>query len=192
MAITHYVSTALIGGAAGALDAIDGAILNDEDRAFATLNNVFYLYQLDATSGAAESSPDIITPDANPGTKRWILQDVYSETPKKHITGLVLSNDADTAHDINITAGEARDSTNAVDLVLASEITKQIDVGWAVGDDDGGLFAGAVAANTIYHVFLIKRSDTGVVDAGFDIDPAAANIPANYDYYRWIGYVLTD
>jgi len=75
MANTVFMSkTGLIGGEATKLDSIDGAVLVDGDAAFVNVLNVQYIYRLDADSGAAESSPNIIAPDTNPGTKRWILQ----------------------------------------------------------------------------------------------------------------------
>lgn len=65
---------ALTGGAAGALDSIDGAVLEDGDvSVVGSSTAVFYPYRVNATSGAAESSPAIIAPDTNPGTKRHIL-----------------------------------------------------------------------------------------------------------------------
>ena len=71
---TAYKCTALTGGAAGALDAIDGALLLDGDFAFVMVGNLNYTYLLDVDSGSAESSPTIISPDVNAGTKRWVLQ----------------------------------------------------------------------------------------------------------------------
>ena len=117
---------------------------------------------------------------------------VQTGLPTNYIGGLILSPDTDTDHDVNITAGTARDATDTVDMVLASEITKQIDAGWAVGDDAGGLDADAVAASTLYAVWLIKRSDTGVVDALFSTSFSAPTMPADYDYKRLIGAVKTD
>ena len=108
-----------------------------------------------------------------------------------YITGLILSNDTDADNDINITAGLCRDSTNAEIIELASEITKRIDAAWSVGNDAGGIDTGTVAAATIYSVWLIKRSDTGVVDALFSLSMTAPTMPANYDYKRFIGYVWT-
>lgn len=55
------------------LDYADGNSLLDKDRAFVIVAGVAYLYELNATSGAAESSPNVIAPDTNAGTKRWIL-----------------------------------------------------------------------------------------------------------------------
>ena len=66
-----YGATALTGGTTGCLDAINGALLNDGDKAFVLTATQFYFYTLDANSGAAESSPDIISPDTNAGNKRW-------------------------------------------------------------------------------------------------------------------------
>jgi len=75
MANTVFMSkTGLTGGEATKLDSIDGATLTDNDAAFVNVANVQYIYRLDADSGAAESSPNIIAPDTNPGDKRWILQ----------------------------------------------------------------------------------------------------------------------
>ena len=68
-----YGATSLIGGGSGALDAIDGAALVDGDGVVVIIDGLSYFYHLDATSGAGESSPRIISPDANAGTKRWLL-----------------------------------------------------------------------------------------------------------------------
>jgi hypothetical protein len=70
----YYSKTTLTGGAATALDYIDGSLLVDGDFAYVTVAGVVYTYKLNASSGAAESSPNIISPDTNAGTKRWILQ----------------------------------------------------------------------------------------------------------------------
>ena len=72
-----YGATSLIGGVAGSVDNIDGAALADKDALRAAVQDVgIYEYVLDASSGAAESSPDIISPDTNAGTKRWILKGI--------------------------------------------------------------------------------------------------------------------
>lgn len=76
MALTAYQKTALTGGGADALDGIDGNTLNDGDFAFCFVSGSLYVYILDADSGASESAPGVIAPDANPGDKRWLLQDL--------------------------------------------------------------------------------------------------------------------
>jgi len=72
--IIAYKCTALTGGTADSLDAINGNLLADNDFAFALVGGLAYLYNLNASSGAAEDSPRVIAPDTNPGNKRWILQ----------------------------------------------------------------------------------------------------------------------
>lgn len=80
----YYSPTALTGGAANALDYIDGAddgeghALADGDVAHVMVAGVLYQYRLNATSGATESSPSIIKPDTNGGDKRWILQRTFT------------------------------------------------------------------------------------------------------------------
>jgi hypothetical protein len=113
--------------------------------------------------------------------------------PTNHKNGLILSNDSgDAAHDINVTAGKARDATDVGNLALATEITKQIDAAWAVGDDAGGLDTGTVAADTMYAVWLIKRVDTDVVDVLLSASFTAPTMPTNYTLKRLIGAILTD
>ena len=73
----YWSKTALTGGAAGALDSIDGASLTDGHFAHVTVSGVLYIHKLDADSAAAESSPGVIAPDANAGDKRWVLQNAY-------------------------------------------------------------------------------------------------------------------
>jgi len=61
----------LTGGGEGALDRIDGAILEAGDVTIvATSDLEAYVYVLQL-SGALESPPDIIAPDINAGSKRW-------------------------------------------------------------------------------------------------------------------------
>jgi hypothetical protein len=103
-----------------------------------------------------------------------------------------MSNDTDTEHDISIAAGTCRDSANGTTMTLSSAMVKRIDAAWAAESTNGGLFSGAVANTTWYHVFLIEKDSDRSVDAGFDTSLTAANIPAGYTEYRRIGSVLTD
>ena len=71
-------ATALTGGGEGALDAINGNLLLDKYGAIVAVGgDKYYFYTLDEDSGLAESSPDVIAPDANAGLKRWILTEVF-------------------------------------------------------------------------------------------------------------------
>jgi len=75
-----YPCIALTGGGDGSLDAIDGSLLKDGDAAYVDIpaTKKHYTYTLDADSGASEISPEVISPDSNAGTKRWILLEVES------------------------------------------------------------------------------------------------------------------
>lgn len=113
---------------------------------------------------------------------------------KGYIYGLSISNNGtDSDHDIDIAAGTAMSEDGNLEwLNVASGLTKRIDATWAVGTASGGLFTGTVANNTWYHVFVIRKTSDGSVDAGFDTSLTAANIPTGYVEYRRIGSVLTD
>ncbi len=105
----------------------------------------------------------------------------------------------DTDHDIVVSAGTCRDSTNAVDITTTG-ITKRFEITWAVGNGNGGLNAtdfaaggGDMAASTEYHLFIIM-SAAGVVDFGADQDPEASRLltDSGYAYYRRLGSIITN
>jgi hypothetical protein len=116
--------------------------------------------------------------------------------PINYLGGLTLSNNStDSAHDIDIAAGAARDNANGTDLTLSSAMTKQIDATWASGDGNGGMADGvSLSTNTWYHVFVVA-TDAGGVDAGFDTAVNASNLVGTSGVasaFRRIGSVLTD
>lgn len=102
------------------------------------------------------------------------------------ITGLITSNSLiDTVNDIVISPGLARSSDDTADIYLPSSITKQLDAVWAVGTNAGGLSTGSIS-NTTYHVYVISRPDTGVVDVLFDTSATSPTLPTNYTKFRRI------
>jgi hypothetical protein len=105
------------------------------------------------------------------------------------ISGLTLSAAGATAT-FGVAAGEASDSGNVVLMQLASAYTKTTS-NWAVGSGNGALDTGAISAASWYHVFLIRRPDTGVVDVLVSLSPTAPTLPANYTQFRRIGSLLT-
>ena len=107
--------------------------------------------------------------------------------------GLGTSNNAtDANNDIDVAAGFVVSSDGLEQMTLASAITKRLDASWAVGTNQGGLDTGSKANSTWYHVHLIKRVDTGVVDVLFSTSATAPTLPANYTKSRRIGSVQTD
>jgi len=139
-----------------------------------------------------------IIDDGAGGTNRKVAASriktyVDAGLPRGYLSGMGLSNATDTAHDITVAVGEVRDNANAVDIVLASAMTKRIDATWSSGSGNGGLASGvSIATNTWYHVHAIVVS--GSVDIGFDTSITAANLVANNSAsaFRRIGAVLTD
>lgn len=106
-ATQFYPAVALTGGGTGALDKISGAGLNDRDVAIvvlkghATYGNAVLFYVLSATSGAAESVPNVIAPDVSAGTKRWLLTQVWAGNVSpgadgSHYAQVTNTNDATT------------------------------------------------------------------------------------------------
>ncbi|MEI3803171.1 hypothetical protein V6R85_01505 [Agrobacterium sp. CCNWLW32] len=128
------------------------------------------------------------------GSGAWVLlnpQMTSGAAQQGHLYGLVLSNNSgDAANDIDIAAGNAASDASPYHLmVLASSLTKRLDAAWAVGTGNGGLDTGSIGNNT-YHVWLIQRSDTGVVDALFSLSATAPTMPSNYDRKRRIGSII--
>lgn len=112
-------------------------------------------------------------------------------TQRGHIYGLTLSNNvSDATNDIDIAAGDcASDDAIPSLMTLSSTLTKRLDAAWAVGTGNGGLDTGSIA-NTTYHVWLIQRSDTGVVDALFSASATSPTMPANYDRKAYVGPII--
>jgi hypothetical protein len=127
-------------------------------------------------------------PDDNYGQ-----EDLKRALPFEHVSGFKITHHTDTDHDINIGPGSARSElTNGHrNMEFEYSTTKQIDATWAAGSDQGGMFTGSVAADTLYHVFIIGDRE-GNIDAGFDTSATCANIPTGYYTYKKIGEVFTD
>lgn len=102
------------------------------------------------------------------------------------LSGCTPTNDTDTDHDVNISAGYhilTDGSGNYKQFHLAADLCKQIDAAWAAGDDAGGLADGlSLAASTMYYLHLIGKDD-GTVDAVFDTSATAANRDSDYGWY---------
>lgn len=119
----------------------------------------------------------------------------YSGTgyPPGHIYGLTLSNNVSTPNTVlDVASGSARDIGDTANMTLASGISKSLASNWAVGTGNGGLDTGSKANSTCYHVWLIRRSDTGVVDVLFSTSATSPTMPTNYDAKRRIGAIFTD
>lgn len=86
---------------------------------------------------------------------------------------------------MSIAAGRATDSTGLQSMALTT--LAKTTAAWAVGTAAGGLDTGAIANNTWYHFYVIRRPDTGVVDVVFSTNATTPTLPANYTQFRRIG-----
>lgn len=106
------------------------------------------------------------------------------------IMGLTLSTAGGSAT-FGIASGKAVDGAATALMSLSSAYTKTTGA-WTVGTGNGALDTGTIAASTWYHVWLIQRPDTGVVDVLISASATSPTMPANYTLKRRIGAMLTD
>lgn len=123
-------------------------------------------------------------------------QEILFGLPLKYAAGFVLENAPDADHDIRVTPGIARAEESKEAMALDTAIVKQIDANWTPGGNVGGFpSALTLSANTVYHVFVIKKASTGAVEVGFDSALDAVNLLADtnaFTDYRRVGSVITD
>ena len=139
MTVYAIGATSLIGGGAGALDAVYSADIGDGDPAFVTVKgDKIYHYIADATSAAAESSPDVIAPDevsdgvAYAGDLRWILTGIYGAVT---ISGTPVDNDIAKFTDGTTVEGRSYAELKAdLDLEIGTDVLAQQTVG--IADDN--------------------------------------------------------
>lgn len=109
------------------------------------------------------------------------------------LTGLGLSN---SGADLAVAAGAAASDDATISariaMVLGSALTGKTSGTWVVGNNQTKLDAGTVGNNQTWHVFVIERTDTAVVDILFSQSATAPTLPTNYTKKRRIGAFRTD
>lgn len=170
--------------------------LDSSAGGFCLLNFVeqFVIDGLSAITSVDYLSDKVPVYDASASGDRSVIPAYLLGLMRGHVYGLTLSNNTtDANNDIDIAAGQAVDNTSLALMVLASGITKRLDANWAVGNNQGGLDTGSKANSTWYYVWLIQRSDTGVVDVLFSTSKTSPTMPTDYDRKARIpGAILTD
>lgn len=157
-----------------------------------TANQMIYLTASDtyAVTSFAEFSRNLLASTSAGQFRTEISAKADTYGPPGHIHGLHMSNSAvDATNDITVLPGYCTSSNTQVNITLSSTITKQLDGTWAVGTNQGGLDTGSIA-NTTYHVYVIRRSDTGVVDVIFSTSASSPTLPTGYTDYRRIGSII--
>ncbi|KRR21903.1 hypothetical protein [Bradyrhizobium retamae] len=130
-----------------------------------------------------------------------LKEDLLSVIPN-YISGLGLANNVtDATNDIDIAAGLAADSTNAVMLRLASALTKRLDAGWAAGTGNGMRNSGVAIADTTYHIYLVSKAEGVGADIYAHTSTAVATVitalqaesgGSGYIYARRIGSIMRE
>jgi hypothetical protein len=108
--------------------------------------------------------------------------------------GLTLSNDATTPTTVlDIAPGGTTSDDNTTAMVLSvSGFKKNCNAAWAVGSGNGALDTGsAFTAGSWYHVFLIERVDTYVVDVLISTS-LTPTMPSGYTKKRRIWTISID
>jgi hypothetical protein len=129
------------------------------------------------------------------GDLRYLKKvDALSTLRGSVLQGLGMSTSA-ASTSFTVAAGVASDSSYTDFMTLASALTKTT-AAWSLGAAAGSYDSGIIGNNTWYHVFLMKRPDTGVVDVCTSLSPTApttgGNIPAAYTLFRRIGSMKTN
>lgn len=113
---------------------------------------------------------------------------IVSKFSKKYIQGLQVSVLSTTT--LGLSAGECRDSTDAQNIVLPSDVTINFSV---VGLN--GIDTGSIAASELYYVFAIQSSldpDGTIYPAGGLASLSATPVlPPGYDICRRVGWAWT-
>ena len=125
----------------------------------------------------------------------WVTNNYWVQlnTPTKSVSGLILSNAADTANDITIGTGFAIDSTGMYKLELKSALTKQLDVLFTVPETNtGGRDTGSYTASSEYFVWLIRRDSDGLVSAIISLSKTSPTMPSGYTYKALLRGVRTN
>ncbi len=129
------------------------------------------------------------------GTSFVLVQDIRpASTTNQGVSYLnnpitIANNATDANNDIDFSAGNAPLDDGSGQVLLSSTLVKRLDASWVAGTNQGGLFSGTKANSTKYYLFSITNGT--ITDAGFDISPTGANIPAGYKgSYR--GMIKTD
>lgn len=134
-------------------------------------------------------------------SSRWRPMDrATRELPPGWLYGCTLSNNSgDATNDIDIAAGQARDSSDEIDIVLASGLTKQLDAGWAAGTNQGMRNSGAAITNTTYHIYAVCKAGGADADIYAHTSATVATVltalqaetgGADYIYARRIGSIV--
>ena len=117
----------------------------------------------------------------------WVLQNpsIQPRLMNDYISGFKLTNNGTTGFDVAL--GQAMDSTNVL-VLSGAAIANKTQGAWVAGAAAGGkLSAAAMANNTWYYWYAIRKDADASLDYGFDVSSTTPTMPGGYTYFRYIG-----
>lgn len=114
------------------------------------------------------------------------------------LAGLTMKNDDTSPTTVIDTSAGVANSDDATTLMSLSTFTKNANAAWAVGSGNGCLDSNSgttLTANSWYNLYVIARTDSGIVDQLCTKMPNPSTVPVlptNYTKQRRIGSFKTD
>lgn len=109
--------------------------------------------------------------------------------PPAYIAGLTIEDLSTTQ--ITVKSGFYASADGSQQFTLASDFVKTLAGPFVEGSGNNGLDAGSIAADTVYHVFLISK-DNGQTDILFSTSKTAPTLPSGFTSFARIGTKETD
>lgn len=166
-----YFKNLTTGGTSTALDGVDGDDVADGDRAIVKGKH----YSLDASYSGSENDPFIISPDSNPGTKRWILDltiaNKFYVDPSE--TDICATGNGNTIKSIVDTIGGTEKATIVFIHTGAGNTTtytcstnETVSSNFILEFEEGALIAPDASRTLTVHSFdnLIRRKGQQIID----------------------------
>ncbi|WP_268562435.1 hypothetical protein [Pseudomonas protegens] len=111
-----------------------------------------------------------------------LLKNMANVVPKGYCVGFVMSmNTGAPATAVDVAPGTACGTGNPVFSAATITGVLQAAGGWTAGIGGNKLDTGTRAANSWYHVFLIRRNEGGEADLLFSMSSSAPAVPAGYE-----------
>lgn len=175
----------------GNFSALNAAIGTNTSISAWALGEIPYASAANTLSRLAPGTPGQVLNITGAGIPGW-----GNVALTDQLTGLALSNNGvDPTNDIDIAVGACASDDAAIAsrifMSLTSGLTKQLDAAWAVGTGAGMRDTGSIADGT-WHIFLIERVDTAVVDVLASTSATSPTMPTSYTRKRRIGSILRE
>lgn len=107
------------------------------------------------------------------------------------ISGLILSRPTLTTFGVAVGAARSENAGTSRQLQITSAFTKGLGA-FAVGTGNGALDTGTIAANSWYHVHIIRRDSDAAIDFLLSLSPTAPTMPSGWVARRRIGSLRTN